>query len=80
MKNIVSTTARVSSDRSGGNVLDDIHLFVGEETQWRISLAVTKLCLMVWPELAFGSLAYYGVQTFLSQSLNIKSRAINTYA
>jgi len=29
--------------------------------QWRISLAVTKLCLMVWPEFVFGSLAQYMV-------------------
>jgi hypothetical protein len=39
MKNIVATTASVSSDRGGENVLDDVHSFVGEEMQWRIFLS-----------------------------------------
>jgi hypothetical protein len=39
-ENPVSTTAPVASDRSGGNVLDDVHLFIGEEMQWRILIAI----------------------------------------
>jgi hypothetical protein len=43
MKNLVSTTAGVSGGRGGENALDDTHLFVGEEIQWRIFHSVT-LC------------------------------------
>jgi hypothetical protein len=31
----------VSSDRGGENALDDVLLFGGEETQWRIFIVVT---------------------------------------
>jgi hypothetical protein len=44
MKNLASTTAGVSSSRGGENVLDDSHLFVGEEIQWRIFHSVA-LCI-----------------------------------
>ena len=43
MKNLGSTTAHVTIDRGRENDLDVLHLFVGEEMQWRIFLAVTKL-------------------------------------
>jgi len=42
MKNPVSTTARVCIDRGRENDLGYIHLFVGEEMQWQIFLAVPK--------------------------------------
>jgi hypothetical protein len=42
MKNLVSTTAHVSIDRGRKNDLDVLHLFVGEEMQWRIFFVVTK--------------------------------------
>jgi hypothetical protein len=41
MTNLVSTTARVSTDKGGENVLDDVTFFLGEEMQWRIFRAVT---------------------------------------
>jgi len=41
VSNLLSTTARVCRDGGGENDLDDVHLLVGEEMQWRISLAVT---------------------------------------
>jgi hypothetical protein len=40
MTNLLSFTARVSGDRGEENGLDDVHLLVGEEIQWRISLVV----------------------------------------
>ena len=59
MTNLVSTTARVSSDRGGENGLDDVHLFVGEEMQWRIFLAVTS-----WTP-SFNELLYVGLYIYI---------------
>lgn len=42
MTNPVSTTARASTDRGREKVLDDVHLIVGEEMQWRIFVVVTQ--------------------------------------
>jgi len=41
MKNLVSTTARVSSDWGGESGLGDVCLSGGKEMQWRISLSFT---------------------------------------
>jgi hypothetical protein len=41
MTNLVSTTARVFTDRGRENIFDDVHRFAGEEMQWWIYVAVT---------------------------------------
>jgi hypothetical protein len=41
MKNLLSITARVSSDTGRENGLDDLHSFVGEEVQLWIFLAIS---------------------------------------
>jgi len=40
--NLVPSTARVFGDKGGLNDLDDVHLFEGEEMQWRILSAVNS--------------------------------------
>jgi hypothetical protein len=43
------------SDRCGENDLDNVHLFVGEEIQWRIFLAVASYIAL------FSELLYVGM-------------------
>jgi hypothetical protein len=43
MKNLRFTTARVSSNRGGENVLDDVHFFVGEECTGGFSLQLLRV-------------------------------------
>jgi hypothetical protein len=59
MKNLLSTTARMSRNGGGEKVLDDLRLFGGEEMQWRIFLSL--LIVRVTP--LFSELLYVGIYT-----------------
>jgi hypothetical protein len=60
MKNLVSTTARAVGDREKVERPWRVHLVVGEEIQWRISLQVSQ-CTPPFSEMLYVLIYNYSV-------------------